>query len=117
MANYCFVAPLLPGGIEKMKTWNQDDILNNANHDRVFKAAGITREQVWLQHTPMGDFAVASFEVDDARRAFKSLAASSDPWAARFRSFLMEAHGFDLAHSGEPNEQLIDWCIEERVLG
>ena len=117
MANYCFVAPILPGGVEKMKTWTRDDIMNNANHDRVFKAAGITREQVWLQNTPMGEFAVVSFEVDDARHAFKSLASSTDPWAARFRSFLKEAHGFDLAQLGAPNEQLIDWCVEERVLG
>jgi hypothetical protein len=91
--------------------------MNNANHDRVFKAAGITREQVWLQRTPMGDFEVVSFETDNPGRSFKVLASSTDPWAARFRSFLKEAHGFDLAQLGAPNEQLIDWCVEERVLG
>jgi hypothetical protein len=117
MANYCFVAPILPGGVEKMKTWTRDDIMNNANHDRVFKTAGISREQVWLQHTPMGEFAVVSFETDNPGRSLKSLASSTDPWAARFRNFLMQAHGFDLAQLGAPNEQLIDWCVEERVLG
>jgi hypothetical protein len=29
----------------------------------------------------------------------------------------MQAHGFNLAQLGAPNEQLIDWCVEERVLG
>jgi hypothetical protein len=28
-----------------------------------------------------------------------------------------QAHSFDLAQLGAPNEQLIDWCVEERVLG
>jgi hypothetical protein len=64
MANYCFTAPILPGGEEKVRRFVQDEIQHNPNHDRVFQKAGISREQVWIQRTPMGDFAVASYEID-----------------------------------------------------
>jgi hypothetical protein len=34
MANYCFIAPiLLSGGIELMKKWNKENIVNNKAHD------------------------------------------------------------------------------------
>jgi hypothetical protein len=117
MANYCYFAPILPGTLEKWKAYIRDEEINNANHDRVNKAIGVTREQVWLQHTPMGDFAVVSIEADDPGRSMKLMASSSDPWAVRFRKFLSEVHGIDFSKIGEPNEQLVDWCIEERVLG
>ena len=58
MANYCFVAPILPGGIELLKKWNEENIVNNREHDAVFKSAGVFREQVWIQRTSQGDFAV-----------------------------------------------------------
>ena len=46
MTNYCFAVPILPGGIGLMKKWNQENIVNNKEHDAVFEAAGISREQV-----------------------------------------------------------------------
>jgi hypothetical protein len=27
--NYCFIAPILSGGIELMKKWNEENIVNN----------------------------------------------------------------------------------------
>ena len=42
-------------GIELMRKWNQENIINNKEHDAVFKAAGISREQAWVQHLPQGD--------------------------------------------------------------
>ena len=56
MANYCFIVPTSSGGIELMRKWNQENIINNKEHDAVFKAAGISREQAWVQHLPQGDF-------------------------------------------------------------
>ena len=38
-----------------MRKWNQENIINNQEHDAVFKAAGISREQAWVQHLPQGD--------------------------------------------------------------
>ena len=65
MANYCFIVPTSSGGIELMRKWNKENIVNNKEHDEVFKAAGISREQVWIQHLPQGDFILASYETND----------------------------------------------------
>ena len=109
MANYCFVAPILPGGEEKMNTWIKNRITNNKDHDRVMEGAGISREQVWIQKTPMGDFAVVSMEVKDPQRSMEILGRSTDPWAVQYRDFLMQAHGFDLSKPMTMNDQVLNW--------
>lgn len=109
MPNYCFVAPILPGGLEHMKKWNKEMLMHNKEHDEVFRSAGISREQVWVQHTPQGDFAVVSFEVKDPSKAFQTLATSEKPWAVKFREFLTKAHGMDMTRPVSPNELMVDW--------
>ena len=117
MANYCFCAPILPGGEERMNNWKKDEIhgKGSAGHDKVFHEAGITREQVWIQRTPMGDFAVVSFEVESPEKAFKTLATSTDPWAAKFRDLLKQAHGIDVKKPMAPNERFVDWKVVEKM--
>jgi signal transduction protein with GAF and PtsI domain len=110
MANYCFTVPTSSGGIELMRKWNQENIINNQEHDAVFKAAGISREQVWVQHSPQGDFAVVNYETDDPEHSFKVLATSSEPWAVKLREHLKKAHGLDIAQSAmQVNELVINW--------
>ena len=114
MANYCFTVPILPGGIELARKWNQENIVDNKEHDEVFKEAGISREQVWIQHLPQGDFAVASYETDNPEKSFKVLATSNKPWAVKFREYAKKAYGIDFG--GPPpslNEMIIDWHQEE----
>jgi hypothetical protein len=111
-ANYCFIAPILPGGIELMKKWNEENIVNNKEHDAVFSDAGITREQVWIQHLPQQnqDFVIASYETNDPEESFKVLATSNKPWAAKFREHLKNAHGLDITQSPiQINELIINW--------
>ena len=111
--NYCFTIPILPGGIELMKKWNEENIVNNKEHDAVFMTAGITHEQVWIQHMPQQqnkDFAVVCYETSDPEQSFKVLATSDEPWAAKFREHLKNAHGLDIAQTSiKLNELLIDW--------
>ena len=111
-ANYCFIASILPGGIEMMKKWNEQNIVNNKEHDAVFLTAGISREHVWIQHMPQQnqDFVVASYETSDPEQSFKVLATSDEPWAVKFREHLKNAHGLDIAQTSiKLNELLIDW--------
>jgi hypothetical protein len=110
MANYCFVAPILAGGADKMVSFIQDEITNNANHDRFVRSAGMTREQVWIQHTPMGDFAVVSYEVEDPATTFAALTNSTDPYAIKFRNFLKEAHGIDFSQPMPLNDLVLNWA-------
>ena len=109
MANYCYAVPILPGGESLMQKWIQENIVNNKEHDKVARAAGISREQVWVQHSPQGSLAVVSFEVKDAGMAFKTIGTSTDPWAVKFREFLMKAHGIDVSKPAPLNEQVVDW--------
>jgi len=110
MANYCFTVPFLPGGIELARKWNQENIVNNKEHDDVFNEAGISREQVWIQHLPQGDFAVASYETDNPEKSFKVLATSNKTWAVKFREHLKKAHGLDIPQSSmQLNEVAVNW--------
>ena len=112
MSNYCFIAPILPGGLELMKKWNEENIVNNKEHDAVFMAAGISQEQVWIQHLPQQnqDFVVALYETNDAEQSFKVLATSNEPWAVKFREHLKNAHGLDIAQSPmQINELVVNW--------
>ena len=110
--NYCFTIPILPGGIELMKKWNEESIVNNKEHDAVFMTAGISREQVWIQHMPQQnqDFVVASYETSDPEQSFKVLATSKEPWAVKFREHLKKAHGLDIAQTTiKLNELVVNW--------
>ena len=114
MTNYCFTAPILEGGIEIMKKWIEENIVNNKEHDAVFKTAEISRETVWIQHLPQGDYAVASYDTDDPEQSFKVLATSNDPWAVKFRDHLKKVHGIDLSAGHQPslNKMMVDWNEE-----
>jgi hypothetical protein len=92
-----------------MKAWIKDEVKNSAGHDRVILQAGISREQVWIQPTPMGDFAISSFETEDAGKAFQVLTTSNDPWVAKFRDLLSKAHGIDFSQPMPLKEQVADW--------
>jgi hypothetical protein len=108
--NYCFIAPILPGGIELMRKWNEENIINNKEHDEVFRVAGISREQVWIQHLPQGDFGVASYETNDPEQSFKALATSNEPWAGKFREHLKKTHGLDITQAAmQLNELVVNW--------
>jgi hypothetical protein len=100
--NYCFIVPILPGGVELMRKWKEENIINNKEHDEVFRAAGISREQVWIQHLPQGDFAIASYETNDPKQSLKVLATSNE--------HLKKAHGLDIAQSPmKLNELVVYW--------
>jgi hypothetical protein len=109
MSNYCFVAPILPGGVDKMKSWIEAEVYKYADHDRVILQVGISRVQVWVQPTPLGDFAISSFETEDAGKAFQVLTTSNDPCAAKFRDLLSKAHGIDFSQPMPLKEQVADW--------
>jgi hypothetical protein len=111
MTNYCVTVPILPGGVELIRKWNEENVVNNTDHDMVMRAAGISQLQVWVQHLPQGDFAVASYETNDPEKTVRVLSTSSEPWAVRFREHLKRAHGLDLVIGAPPllNEMVVDW--------
>ena len=110
VTNYCFIIPILPGGVELMRRWNKENIVNNKEHDAVFRSAGISRELVWIQRLPQGDFAIASYETNDPEQSIRAIATSSESWAAKFREHLKQAHGLDITQSYmQLNELVVNW--------
>jgi hypothetical protein len=116
MMNYSYCVPILPGGETLMRKWIAEEITENPDHDRVFRLAGIDAEQVWIQRTPMGDFAVVTFGTDDPGKAFRTLSTSNDPWAIKFRNMLTKAHGVDFTKPMPLNEMVADWCVFEKAM-
>jgi len=107
----CFAAPLLPGTTaadrEEMLACNEGD--RREEHDASRRRHGITRECVWIQSTPVGDFAVVLIESPDLSTALLGLATSGDPFDVWFRSHLMAVHGMDLAQGMSLPEQVLDY--------
>lgn len=98
MPTLAFAAPYLPGKTETdrtamiaCRTGERKDGYE-ASRDR----AGITREEVFIQSTPMGDMAVVFIEADDLEKAFGTLATSGDPFDVWFRDLVRDVHGISL---------------------
>ena len=111
MAHYAFANPVLAGKIELWKSYIKE---MNGPRDRERKEsrkkAGLTIERVWLQHTPMGDFAVVYWEAKDIAKVFETLVRSDAPFDKWFRDkILVEVHGMDLAKLPPMNEPVLDF--------
>jgi len=71
------------------------------NSGRLVQRARVTKEDVFLQSTPMGDMVVVSMECDDPAKVMERLLTSTDPFDVWFREkVLVESHGVD--PSGPP---------------
>ena len=112
MASYGFVVPVLPGMTERDREFAAELIgLHKAEFDASRARLGITREQVWLQETPMGTMVVVHLEAEDIERALTGLATSQDPFDQWWRAQIQAIHGIDMSQPlpGPPNEQVLDF--------
>lgn len=113
MVNYCLALPYLPGGAELAKKFAQENG-HTREHDEFYKAAGISREFVWIQRSPSAsgapDLEVVSIETNDPSSTLKEFATSNHPWAVKFREFAKKAYGIDFSGPPPPlNEKIVDW--------
>jgi hypothetical protein len=73
------------------------------------RSQGITREAVWHQRTPMGTFAIVLMEGQDINAAMGAMITGQDPFNTRFRQFVKDVHGVDLAGDPPPDvTQIVD---------
>ena len=117
MINYCLVLPYLQGGTELAKKFAEENCGHTKDHDEFYKLAGISREQVWIQHSPpcsgAPDLGVISIETEHPANAMKEFATSNHLWAVKFREYAKKAFGIDF--SGAPshlNEIIPEWYEE-----
>ena len=114
MVNYCLTLPILPGGLEILKKFVQENGGHTQEHDEFYKSAGISREHLWVQHSPPGtgapDLAIVSIETDNPAQTLKEFATSNHSWAIKFREFAKKTYGIDFAGPPPPlNESIVDW--------
>ena len=107
----CFAAPLLPGTTsqdreEMLSCWTGE---RSDTHTASRRRHRITREAVWIQPTPGGDFAVVLLEADDLSSALLGIATSQEPFDVWFREHLKSVHGMDLAQGMTLPETVLDY--------
>jgi hypothetical protein len=73
MPSVAFAAPMLPGETEADRSAMQSCSHGErkASYESSREQHGISREAVWIQQTPGGDFAVVYMEADDLQAARK----------------------------------------------
>jgi hypothetical protein len=111
MAYYAFINPVIAGKMDSWKSYIQE-MNGPRNHERKEsrKKVGLTVERVWLQHTPMGDFAVVYWEAKDISKVFEALMKSDASFDKWFRDkVLVEVHGMDLSKPMPMNELMLDF--------
>jgi len=111
VADYAFMNPIKPGKVADWKGYVREmTSTRRADIAASRKKVGMTQEKVWLQKTPMGDFAVIYWEAPDIGKVFQHLLGSQDAIDVWFRDkVLVEVHGMDLAAPPPP--------MNERILG
>jgi hypothetical protein len=108
MPTFAFVLPLLPGKEETdRKMFEQLNGADKQDYIAARRGQGLTRETVWHQKTPMGTFAIVMVEGSDIGAAMGKIATSDALFDRRFRDFIKDVHGIDLAKDPPPDVSLI----------
>ena len=111
MASYAFMNPIKAGKTEAWKGYVKEMTGSRAKAMKDSrKRAGLTKEEVFLQRTPAGDFAVVYWEAPDIGKVFQNLMTSKDSFDQWFRDkILVEVHGMNPNGPPPPmNEQILD---------
>jgi hypothetical protein len=111
MSLYAFVAPIQPGKTQEFRQFVSDlGGSRKKEYEDSRKNAGFTRENIFLQKTPMGEMVVIVQETETEQGALDSLRSMKDPFNVWFFQKLKDIHGLDVVGSAPPpNELLLDY--------
>jgi hypothetical protein len=106
MAYYAFANPVLPGKVDTWKSYVKEmNGPRSKERAESRKRVGLTVERVWLQHTPMGDFAVVYWEATDIGKVFEGLMKSDVPFDKWFREKVL----VEVSKPPPMNELVLDY--------
>lgn len=97
VAMFAISFPILPGKTEEWKRFSSELVGSRRSQFEESRRKLGVREQTFLQHTPMGDFVIVTFEGDNPADAFSKLAQGTDEFTTWFKQNVMSTHGVDLA--------------------
>lgn len=114
MPSVGFAIPVLPGKTDVDRDamgscWRGE---RRATYEDARRRAGVTKETVWIQTTPMGDLAVIYLEADDLEAAFGTIGGSGEPFDQWFRDHVRDVHGISLADGMPIPELILDFDSE-----
>ena len=111
MKLYAFVAPIKPGKTEEFRKFMGElQGSRKGDYEASRKSAGLTRENVFLQKTPMGEMVVVVQEAETQQGALDSLRSMKDPFNGWFFDRIKDLHGIDMVGTDVPeNELLLDY--------
>ena len=104
-----FVMPVLPGkeetDVETLERFSKGE--ERDAYVAARRSQGLTRESVWHQRTPDGILAIVMLEAEDLDSALRTMATSDEPFDRRFREFVQDVHGIELANDPPPDVRLV----------
>ena len=111
MAAMTFTVPLVNGMTEHWKqAVAQLTGPRAAEYAASRQRAGLTRELVCLQHTPMGDLVCVLLEGSDPMGSMRKLMESQDPFDQWFaKTIFVESHGLSPTAQPPAPEVILDW--------
>jgi hypothetical protein len=111
MRLYAFVAPIQPGKTAEFRQFvGELEGARKSEYEASRKAAGITRENIFLQKTSKGEMVAIIQEAETEQGALDSLRSMKDPFNVWFFQRMNEIHGNMLVSSDVPvNELLLDY--------
>jgi hypothetical protein len=100
MSGFAFSIPVVPGK-EELDRNTLDEMLGarRADYEAALKRAGITRQAIWHQETPVGTVAVVYVEGEDPEAGVARFSASDDEFNTWFREQMKEVHGVDISQA------------------
>jgi hypothetical protein len=110
MQSYGFAIPVLPEMVERNRAFAAELAgPRRTEHEASRARLGLTREQVWMQHTPHGVLSIVLLEGENIGQAFAGLATSTDPHDVWWREQILAIHGIDLTQPlpGPMNEEVL----------
>lgn len=101
--------PLIPGKTEQMKSVARQ-LVTERKEEFENAQETVSKEQWFIQPTPIGDMIIVSFECPDPAAVFSGMASSQEPFETWFREQVLECSGVDLSIPMTTfPEQILDW--------
>ena len=108
MVSYGAAFLILPGKLDVWKdTLAQMEGPRRAEWEELLRDAGVTKLSTWLQQTSEGDFEIFYCEAEDPSEWITMVGTSDKPICQFLRGRMLEMHGFDIAGSIPPRNELI----------
>ena len=110
MAAIAFVAPIPPGKTEALKkVFQEAQGARGKDLDASRRRLKMTKDQAWVQKTPMGDMVIVYLEGDDPVKGNQAFAASKDPFDVWFKQQVGGILGLDLNQSVPQVEMVLNY--------